>query len=820
MKSEFTKNYRCVSLFLVVALLLSGAHANLLAGNVSQAEREKTVQEIISKMTLQQKAELVIGTGMFFELPDSIKAKMPPGFGGGPAVETDYTRMVDKIRKYVPGAAGNTVEYPTLGITTQVLADGPAGLRISPKRKDAEGTFYCTAFPIGTLLASSWDTELVTNVGKAMGNEVLEYGAEVILGPALNLQRDPLCGRNFEYYSEDPLVSGKMAAAMVRGIQSNGVGTSIKHFAVNNQETARMSADVIVSERALREIYLKGFEIAVKESQPWTVMSSYNKVNGVYTSESHDLLTKILREDWGFKGYVMTDWGGGSDVVAQMAAGNDLIMPGSPQQIKALTDAVTNGKLDEKILDKNIARILNIMLKSPRYKAYKNSNKPDLKANAAVTRKAAAEGMVLLKNSNNALPLQSNLKKVATFGNTSYDFISGGTGSGDVNEAYTISLIQGLVDAGFEIDNQLKETYEAYIKNTCASQEKPQNFLAALMGGKIPVAEMNLPKETAEVMAQKADVALITIGRNAGEGGDREAKEGDFYLTETERDLVKNVTEAFHKAGKKAVVVLNIAGVVETASWRDIPDAVLCAWQPGQEAGNSVMDVLTGKVNPSGKLAVSFPMVYTDTPTAKNFPGKEIKTAGVEDKTPDQSGFSFMRRVPWEVVYEEDIYVGYRYYNTFKIPVAYEFGYGISYTSFEYSNLKVGSKNFDGRLTVSIEVKNTGEIAGREVVQLYVSKPDGKLNKPEDELVAFGKTGLLQPGKSQKITFTIETKDIASFDESRSEWIAEPGDYLLKVGASALKINAIGKFSVKNGLSGGKVNKALVPQKEFSRLKK
>lgn len=803
-----------------VYLFLGGIFGSFAIGTTDSAQKEKEVQKIISKLTLQQKAELVIGTGMHFELPDSIKAKMPPGFGSAPAVETDYTRMVDKIRKYVPGAAGNTVEYPELGVTTQVLADGPAGLRISPNRKGVDGTFYCTAFPIGTLLASSWDTELVTNVGKAMGNEVLEYGAEVILGPALNLQRDPLCGRNFEYYSEDPLVSGKMAAAMVRGIQSNGVGTSIKHFAVNNQETARMSADVIVSERALRELYLKGFEIAVKEGQPWTVMSSYNKVNGIYTSESHDLLTRILRDDWGFKGYVMTDWGGGSDVVAQMVAGNDMIQPGSPQQIKAITEAVTNGKLDEKILDKNVARILTIMLETPRYKAYKSSNKPDLKANAAVTRQAAAEGMVLLKNSGNALPLEGKIKSVAAFGNTSYDFISGGTGSGDVNEAYTVSLIDGLKNAGFETDLSLKTIYEQYIKVERTKPVKSNNPFAAFMGGKVPVAEMPVTSELAAQMAEKSDIALITIGRNAGEGADREAVEGDFYLTKVEKEMIQIVTNAFHAKNKKAVVVLNIAGVVETASWRDFPDAVLCAWQPGQEAGNSVVDVLSGKVNPSGKLAVSFPLKYDDSSTAKNFPGKEIKKEGADDKTPDQSGFSFMRRVPWEVVYEEDIYVGYRYYNTFKIPVAYEFGYGISYTAFEYSNLKTSSKNFDGKLTVSIEVKNTGKVAGREIVQLYVSKPDGKLNKPEDELVAFGKTGMLQPGKSEKLTFTIETKDIASFDESGSEWIAEPGDYLLKVGASALKINATDKFSIKNELSAGKVNKAIVPQKEFSRLKK
>ena len=653
-----------------------------------------------------------------------------------------------------------------------------------------------------------------------MGKEVLDYGADVILGPALNLQRDPLCGRNFEYYSEDPLVSGKMAAAMVRGIQSNGVGTSIKHFAVNNQETARMSADVIVSERALRELYLKGFEIAVKEGQPWTVMSSYNKINGTYASESHDLLTKILRNDWGFGGYVMTDWGGGSDVVAQMIAGNDVIMPGSPQQIKGIIDAVKSGKLDEKVLNTNIERVLGIMMLSPKYNKTKVSNKPDLIAHAAVTRQAATDGMVLLKNSNNTLPIKGQVKKMAAFGNTSYEFISGGTGSGDVNEAYTISLIQGIANAGMESDGSLKDIYQNYINEARAKQEKPKNFLAAMMGGHQPVDEMPLTKDLAVSMAEKADVALITIGRNAGEGQDREAKEGDFYLSATEKEMIKLVTDAFHAKNKKAIVILNIAGVVETASWRDIPDAILCAWQPGQEAGNSVMDVLTGKINPSGKLAVSFPLKYEDSSTAKNFPGQEIKKEGPADNTPDQSGFSFMRRVPWEVKYEEDIFVGYRYYNTFKVPVAYEFGFGLSYSTFEISNLKIASKDFNGKLKVSVEVKNTGNVDGREVVQLYLSKPDGKLQKPTDELVAFGKTALLKPGKSQKLEFVIETKDIASFDADRSEWIAEAGIYILKAGNSSASIQAKDSFTIKNEISAGKVTKALAPQKELQTLKK
>jgi beta-glucosidase len=796
---------------LAVLLLVFVCFANCVSG-------EDKVGEIVKSMTLEQKVQLVIGTGMYFPIPDSIREKMPPGFGGDERTEeTTYTRMVDKIRMYLPGSAGVTSEYPEFGITSQTLADGPAGLRISPIREDETNTYYCTAFPIATVLASTWDTDLVENVGKAMGKEVLEYGGDVLLAPALNLQRDPLCGRNFEYYSEDPLLSGKMAAAMVRGIQSNGVGTSIKHFAVNNQETNRMSVDVIVSERALRELYLKGFEIAVKEGKPWTVMSSYNKINGVYASESHDLLTKVLRDDWGFEGYVMTDWGAGNNVVAQMKAGNDMIQPGTPEQIKELTDAVKTGKLDVAVLDKNVGRILEIMMKTPRYKGYKISNKPDLKAHAQVTRRAAAEGMILLENKNNALPFNNTIKHVAAFGNASYDFISGGTGSGDVNEAYTISLMQGLQNAGYKTFDELQETYEKYITETKTERDKGKNFFE-LWWNKEPVAEMPLDAAIAKAMARKADIALITIGRNAGEGGDREAVEGDLYLTKTEKDLIRTVTEEFHKAGKKAMVILNIAGVIEMASWSSIPDAVLCAWQPGQEGGNSVVDVISGKINPSGKLATSFPVKYEDTPTAKNFPGFEIVQEGAEDKSTDLSGFSFMNRVPWEVIYEEDIYVGYRYYNTFDVPVAYEFGYGKSYTTFEYSNLKLSDNKLRDKITISIEIKNTGKFAGREVVQIYCAAPEGKLEKPEEELVAFGKTALLEPGKSETLTFTIDPLLLASFDESTSIWITEAGEYTLKVGASSKDIKEKESFSVTKDFQVETVTKSLVPQNKFNRF--
>ena len=771
------------------------------------------IQGIVSKMTLDQKAQLVIGTGMFFELPDSILKKMPAGFNG--AVDSKdpvYVEMVQKIRKYLPGAAGVSCEFPELGIASQVLTDGPAGLRIQPKRKGDDKTYYCTAFPIATVLASTWDTDLVYSVGKAMGTEVKEYGSDILLAPALNIQRDPLCGRNFEYYSEDPLVAGKTAAAMVKGIQSNGVGTSIKHFAANNSETNRMTVNTMVGQRALREIYLKGFEIAVKEAQPWTVMSSYNKINGTYTSESHDLLTKILRNDWGFQGYVMTDWGGGSDVVAQMMAGNDMIQPGQPKQIVALVAAVKEGKLDEKILDENVSRILKVMLKTPRYNNYKYSNAPDLKAHAAITRQAATDGMVLLENKGNALPIKSGIKNIAAFGNSSYDFISGGTGSGDVNEAYTVSLIDGLTNGGFTTVGELKGVYTTYMKETAAKSGPSKNPLS-FMGAKDPIAEMAVSQELATKMAERADLALITIGRIAGEGRDRAATEGDFYLTTTEKEMIKNVSEAFHAKGKKAVVVLNVAGIVEVASWRTIPDAVLLAWLPGQEGGNSVVDVLSGKVNPSGKLTATFPMTYTDTPSAKNFPGVAEKS-DKKDDADDLSGFSFMRRTPWEITYEDDIYVGYRYYNTFKVPVAYEFGYGLSYTKFDYSKFKSSAVDFTGKLTVSLDVKNTGSVAGREVVQVYIGSPSGKLKKPEETLAAYAKTKLLIPGESQTLSFTIETKDFASFDEASSSWIAEAGNYKLKVGASSLVIKQTGSFKIAKEMNAGKVSNALAPSRE------
>src|ERR1035437_7609615 len=399
-----------ISLLMSIAIFMSGNSQNAVAPKL----RKDPVKKVIAAMTLEEKAALVVGTGMRMPggPPPSSNAKTPANPPAGP--------VIGQTKTLVDGAAGTSYSLPRLGITPMVLTDGPAGVRISPTRENDKNTYYCTAFPVGTLLASTWDVDLVKNVGKAMGNEVLEYGADILLGPGMNIHRNPLCGRNFEYYSEDPYVTGKIAAAMVKGVESQGVGVSIKHFAANNAETDRNSLNTNISERALREIYLEGFRIAVQEAQPWTVMSSYNMINGTYTSENPELLTNILRKDWDFKGFVMTDWFGGKDPIAQMIAGNDMLMPGTPDQIKKIVTAVKDGKLDVKLLDRNVENILNVMLQSPRFKGDKYSNKPDLKAHAEVTRQAASEGMILLKNENSALPFGSGIKNIAAFGNTSY----------------------------------------------------------------------------------------------------------------------------------------------------------------------------------------------------------------------------------------------------------------------------------------------------------------------------------------------------------------------------------------------------------------
>lgn len=746
---------------------------------------KSSLDKVVGAMTLEEKARFVIGTGM-------------EGFSGGGAV-------VGSTQKQVPGAAGTTYPIERLGIPSIVLADGPAGLRIDPTREGDKQTYYCTHFPIGTLLACTWNPELVQEVGQAMGNEVLEYGVDVLLAPAMNIHRNPLCGRNFEYYSEDPVVAGKTAAAYIRGIQSNGVGTSLKHFAGNNQETNRTLNDARISPRALREIYLRGFEIAVKESEPLTIMSSYNFINGIYTSESKDLLTTVLRDEWGYKGTVMTDWFGGKDGALQMAAGNDMLQPGHPAQYDSIMAGIKSGKLSEKDLDRNVKRILSLVMQTPTFKGYKFSNHPDLEAHAAVTRQAAAEGMVLLENKDNALPFAPEVKNVALFGCTSYDIIAGGTGSGNVNHAYVVSLEGGLANAGYKTDDALKTVYESYVK----SEDERLNADQQPFMPRVRPAEMTIGAKLLKAQVASADAAIITLGRTSGEFYDR--KVADFELSKEERALVESVSNAFHAAGKKVIVVLNVGGVIETASWKNIPDAILLAWQAGQEGGNSIADVLCGKASPSGKLSMTFPVNFADAASSANFP---------IDVTPT---FNFMNNVEKKnevrnvdyTCYEEDIFVGYRYFDSFCKEVSYPFGYGLSYTDFEYQNPVISAAN--GEYTVSVDVKNIGQRPGKEVVELYVSAPDcASADKPEKELKAFAKTATLEPGATETVKLTVKASDLASFDAEQSAWVVDGGVYKFLVGASSRDIRA--ELSAEASRSTEKVNKVLAPQEPLSLL--
>lgn len=740
---------------LLVTVLLAGSPLKLNGDNISQ---------IVNELTVEEKAALLVGSG----------SKAFDGVG--------YTTL------YVKGAAGTTHPIERLGIPAIVLADGPAGVRIDDRP--------CTKFPIGTSLASTWNPHLVEEVGKAIGNEVLEYGVDVLLAPGINIQRNPLCGRNFEYYSEDPLLAGKIAAGYINGIQSQGVGTSIKHFAANNQELNRLYLDARVSPRALRELYLRNFEIAIKESDPWTVMTSYNYVNGTLAAENYDLATGVLRNDWGYDGLVMTDWAAGLYSDKIVSSGNDMIQPGSDEHYKRLVRSMNDGTLPMATVDTAVTRLLRLIVKCPRFKGYEYSNKPDLEHNASVARKAAEEGIVLLKNEAKSLPLVPE-SKIALFGVTSYEFITGGTGAGNVNGSYVINLKQGLSDAGFGLDKATDEFY-----NDCLKYER---FNTRRINGKFDKWFVDaerpseaLPSRTVlEQAAKEADKAVITIGRIFGEGKDR-LYQFSYLLSDAEMRLIKEVSTAFHNEGKKLIVVLDVGGIVDLTAWQDMADAIVMSWLPGCEAGHAIAAVLSGKETPSGRLPMSIPVSYYDDPTAGTMP--QILT----DKP---INYSFYRPAPSGVTkrydienvdyvnYREGIYSGYRHYITDKVRTAYPFGFGLSYTEFKYSGMNV--EEVGEEYVVKVNVENTGKYSGKEVVQIYVKAPGKDMDKPSRELKGFAKTEVLAPGQSQTVEVRIPKTLLTSYDELRSGWAIEKGTYSFIAAINAEKPVLTKKVRIK-----------------------
>ena len=728
--------------------------------------RPDNIEEVIKAMTDEELASLLVG-----------------------AKESEF--------EFFEGTAAGVRSIPRLGIPATISCDGPAGLHFYPFRENTDKTFYCTAFPVGTLTASSWDPELMEMMTGALGNEVHEYGVDMFLGPGMNIHRNPLCGRNFEYFSEDPLLSGKMAAAYVRGIQGNGVTATVKHYAANNQETNRTENDARISKRALREIYLKNFEIAVKEGRPGALMASYNKLNGEYVQQSYDLLTTILRDEWGYEGVVLTDHGAKEGTVKAAKAGCDLMQPGNEEELERMLDAVKKGTITRDELERNARHVLHYIVSTPRFQGYKFSNDPDLKAHAELARKVAGESIVMLKNEGGTLPLKAGAK-LAVYGVGSEDFVAVGIGSGHVVAKHVANMRESLTAAGFELNQDLAGYYKAYVELDHATK-RVAGAMDWLMyeswGYGKKVSEPDVPLNQLPQQAAESDAAIIVISRDAGEGNDRTMVD-DFELTARDRKLIRRVSDEFHAKGKKVVVILNIGGVIETASWINLADAILLPWQPGQEGAYAVADVLTGKVNPSGKLTMTFPIDALDHPSSANFPAFPKRGESEEG----------LRKNVDYTEYAEGIWVGYRHFATRGVKVSFPFGYGLSYTTFQYSKPVVKATS-DG-FTASVTVTNTGAVAGKEVVEVYVSAPSGGLEKPSRELKAFGKTKSLAPGESQTLSFSVPAYDLASFNEAASAWETAAGNYQVHFGASVEDIRASGSFTVKK-VRTGEVNNVL-----------
>jgi len=627
-----------------------------------------------------------------------------------------------------------TTAIERLGLPQLVVSDGPHGIRHT---KDIESitseSHPATCFPTASSLASTWNVGLLHTMGQALAEECVALGVDVLLGPGINMKRSPLGGRNFEYFSEDPYLAGELAAGLISGVQSKGVGTSLKHFAGNNQEFQRFSISTEVDERTLREIYLTAFEIAVKKTQPWTVMCAYNKLNGTYCSENYQLLAKILKKEWGFEGFVVSDWGAVHDRVAALKGGLDLEMPGpKDRRVQAVVAAVRNGELDESVLDEAVRRILGVI---SRAQGTPKGRDFDMDAHHNLARQIAAEGMVLLKN-NGILPLEDS-QHIAVIGRSAeYAHFQGG-GSSHINPT--------RISVPFkELQDQAADAELSYAEGYPADNSLNQDLIDQAVG-----------------IAQTADVALLYIALPAtkeSEGYDR----SDLDLTEQQFALIQAVA----KVQPQTVVILNNGAPVVMNSWIEDVAAVLESWMMGQAGGAAIADVLFGTVNPSGKLAETFPLKVEDTPAYINWPG----ACG-------------------EVRYGEGIFIGYRYYDTKDIPVLFPFGYGLSYTTFAYSNPRLSAesiKDTDG-LTVMVDITNTGQVAGKETVQVYVHDLKSSLVRPPKELKGFVKIEL-QPGETKTVRIPLDFRSFAFYHPAYQQWVTEDGDFDILIGTSSVDI--------------------------------
>lgn len=643
--------------------------------------------------------------------------------------------LEEKAALCTGATAWTTTPVSRLGVPEMMVTDGPHGVRRVPDRHELTmASMPATCFPTASCMASSWDTALIDEVGRALAEECIALKVDVLLGPGVNMKRTPLCGRNFEYYSEDPYLAGKMAAAFINGVQSQGVGTSLKHYAANNQEYQRFAISVEIDERTLREIYLAAFETAVKEAKPWTVMCAYNKINGVHGSENHWLLTDVLKQEWGFEGLVMSDWGAVHDRVASLKGGLDLEMPGpKPLRVQAVVDAVRSGELDEAVLDEAVRRILGVVFQGAG--TPKPGGQFDIDAHHALARRVAAEGMVLLKN-DGILPLQ-NPQKIAVIGRSAKEPYFQGGGSSHINPT--------RVDAPFDALQKLAGAAELTYSAGYPDED---------------IFDQSLIDEAVEA-ARRADVALLYIalpGYKESEGYDR----WDLDLTPQEVALIQAVTQA----QPRAVVILNNGSAVTMSAWIDGAAAVLEAWMMGQAGGAAIADILFGKINPSGKLTETFPLRLADTPAYINFPGGN-----------------------GQVRYGEGLFIGYRYYDMKETPVLFPFGHGLSYTAFDYRNARLSAAEIDDSetLTVWVDVTNTGTRPGKETVQVYVHDHAAGLARPIKELKGFAKVAL-QPGETKTVSIALDFRAFAYFHPGYGRWITEDGQFDILIGASSADI--------------------------------
>ena len=665
---------------------------------------------------------------------------------------TELTNLIKKMSLEEKAAlctgAGpwTTTPVDRLGIPEMTVTDGPHGVR---RGEDIHGfimkSLPATCFPTAASMASTWDAGLIQKVGEAIAEECIALKVDVVLGPGVNMKRTPLCGRNFEYYSEDPYLAGEMAVSFINGVQSKGVGTSLKHFAANNQENQRSTISSEIDERTLREIYLPAFEAAVVKAKPWTVMCSYNKLNGTYAAENHRLLTEILKEEWGFEGFVVSDWGAVHDRVEALKAGLDLEMPGPRERrVKEVIDAVRSGKLDEAVLDEAVRRILEIVFISA--ETVKGGSF-DAARHHALARRVAGEGMVLLKN-NGILPLKKQ-QHIAVIGRAAKEAYYQGGGSSHINPTQVDNPFDELQKMAGDARLSYAEGYP-----------KDESFNQALI-------------DEACNNARSAEVALLYIclpATKESEGFDRP----DLDLTAHQVALVKAVAAV----QPNTVVILNNGAPVVMSEWIDGTAAVLEAWMMGQAGGGAIADVLYGKVNPSGKLAETFPLKLADTPAYINYPGEN-----------------------GAVRYGEGLYIGYRYYDAKEVPVLFPFGHGLSYTTFEYRNPGVSSGTFrdvDG-LTVSVDVTNTGKLAGKEVVQVYVHDHKSKLVRPPKELKGFAKVEL-QPGETRTVSVPLDFRAFAYYHPAYRQWITEDGEFDILIGASSADIRCTKTVALQSTL--------------------